>query len=96
MTIETMIESFCKRNRGNGTMICAEFEKLEEGYRVDAEWQGYGNANMIEAFKMENIDIKKVLDNMKVGETKVYNIGWYPGCGVAKRGIKSEIVEFGK
>lgn len=76
-------------------MICAEFKKLEEGYRVDAEWQGYGNANIIEAFKMENIDIKRVLENMKAGETKVYNIGWFPGCGVAKRGIRTEIVEFG-
>ena len=27
-------------------MICAEFERMEEGYRVDAEWQGYGNANL--------------------------------------------------
>ncbi len=77
-------------------MICAEFKKLEEGYRVDAEWLGYGNANIIEAFKMENIDIKKVLDNMKVGDTKVYNIGCYSGCGVAKRGIKPEIIESGK
>lgn len=40
-------------------MICAEFERLEEGYRVDAEYIGYGNANIIEAFKMEGIDIKK-------------------------------------
>ena len=37
-------------------MICAEFERLEEGYRVDAEYIGYGNANIIEAFKMEGID----------------------------------------
>lgn len=77
-------------------MICAKFERLDDGYKVDAEWQGYGNANIIEAFKMENIDIKKMLDNMKVGDTKVYNIGWFSGCGVAKRGIKSEVVEFEK
>lgn len=77
-------------------MICAEFERLEEGYIVDAECQGYGNANIFEAFKMENIDLQKVLDNMKVGETKVYNIGWWNGCGIAKRGIKSEFVEFGE
>ena len=76
-------------------MICAEFERIEEGYRVDAEWQGYGNANIFEAFKMENIDLQKVLDNMRVGETKVYNIGWWNGCGIAKRGIKPEVVEFG-
>ena len=36
-----------------------------------------------------------VLDNIKVGETKVYNIGWWNGCGIAKRGIKPEVVEFG-
>jgi len=77
-------------------MICAEFERLEEGYRVDAEWIGYSNANIIEAFRMENIDIKKILDNMKVGETIAYNIGWWNGCGIAKRGIKPEIIECGK
>lgn len=76
-------------------MICAEFEKLEEGYRVDAEWIGYGNANIIEAFKMEGIDIIKQLDNMKVGETIVHNIGWWSGCGIRKRGIKSEVIECG-
>ena len=58
-------------------MICAEFERLEEGYRVDAEYIGYGNANIIEAFKMEGIDIKKKLDAMKIGETLVYNIGLF-------------------
>lgn len=76
-------------------MICAEFERLKDGYRVDAEWIGYGNANIFEAFKMENIDIKKVLDNMKVGETKVYNIGWCNCCGISKRGLKTEDVQFG-
>lgn len=75
-------------------MICAEFERTKEGWKVDAEWRGYGNADMIEAFKMENIDIIGVFENMKVSETKVYNIGWWNGCGIAKRGIKSKIVEF--
>ena len=76
-------------------MICAKFERLEDSYKVDAEWIGYGNADIFEAFKMENIDLKKVLDNMKVGETKVYNIGWWNGCGIAKRGIEEKIIEFG-
>ena len=76
-------------------MICATFERLEDGYKVDAEWQGYGNANIFEAFKMENIDLKKILDDMKIGEVKVYNIGWWNGCGIAKRGIEPKIVEFG-
>lgn len=80
---------------GGKSMICAKFERTEEGWRVDAEWIGYGNADMIEAFKMENIDIIKTLENMQIGETKVYNIGWWNGCGIAKRGIKSEIVKFG-
>lgn len=52
-------------------------------------------AEIIEAFKMENIDITKVLENMKVGGIKAYNIGWWNGCGIAKCGIKSEIVNFG-
>ena len=76
-------------------MICAKFTRLENGYKVDAECIGYGNADIFEAFKMENIDLKKVLDNMKVGETKVYNIGWWNGCGIAKRGIEEKIIEFG-
>ena len=76
-------------------MICAKFTRLENGYKVDAEWQGYGNANIFEAFKMENIDLKKILDDMKIGEVKVYNIGWWNGCGIAKRGIEEKIIEFG-
>ena len=76
-------------------MICAKFTRLEDGYKVDAEWQGYGNSNIFEAFKMENIDLKKILDDMKIGEVKVYNIGWWNGCGIAKRGIEQNIVEFG-
>lgn len=77
-------------------MICAEFERLEEGWKVDAEYIGYGNANIIEAFKIEGIDIISVLENMKVGEKKVYNIEWWSGCGINKRGIEPDIVEFGK
>lgn len=73
-------------------MICAEFERLEEGWRVDAEFRGYGNENLVGAFKMEGIDIEKVLNNMVVGEVKVYNIGWYSGCGIARRGIVSEVI----
>ena len=76
-------------------MICAKFTRLEDGYKVDAEWQGYGNSNIFEAFKKENIDLKKILDDMKIGEVKVYNIGWWNGCGIAKRGIEPKIVEFG-
>ena len=75
-------------------MIFAEFERTENGYKVDAEWIGYGNANIFEAFKMENIDLKKILDNMKIGERKVYNIGWFNNCGINKRGIKKEFVKF--
>ena len=74
-------------------MICAKFERLEDGYKVDAEWQGYGNANIFEAFKIENIDLKKILDDMKIGEVKVYNIGWWNGCGIAKRGIAKRGIE---
>ena len=76
-------------------MICAEFERTKEGWKVDVEWLGYGNANIFEAFKMEGIDLQKVLDSMKIGELKIYNIGWWNGCGIAKRGIKPEIVKFG-
>ena len=76
-------------------MICAEFERTKKGWKVDAEWRGYGNTDMIEAFKMENIDIVDMLENMKIGESIVYNIGWWNGCGIAKRGVKQKIVKFG-
>ena len=76
-------------------MICAEFERLEDGWKVDSEWRGYGNANIIEAFKIEDIDIVNVLENMKPGQKKVYNIGWWNGCGIARRGMRSELVELG-
>lgn len=33
---------------------------------------------------------------MTVGETKVYNIGWFPECGIAKKGLHPEVVKFGK
>lgn len=32
---------------------------------------------------------------MKIGETKVYNIGWWKGCGITKREIKPEVICFG-
>lgn len=76
-------------------MICAEFERTKEGWRVDAEWRGYGNVDIIEVFEIESVDIIKVLENMKIGEIKVYNIGWWNGCGIAKRGVKQKIVKFG-
>lgn len=49
-------------------MIKGFIERLEVGYNVNLEYWGYGNANIIEAFKMDGIDIKKVMDNMKVGD----------------------------
>lgn len=43
-------------------MLCAEFERLEEGYRVDVEYIGYGNTKTLaEVFRMENIDLKRHL-----------------------------------
>lgn len=75
-------------------MICASFQLLDDGYHVDAEWRGYGNMNIFESFKLEGIDLKKKLDSMKIGERLIYNIGWYPGCGIMKRGIEEQIVEF--
>jgi hypothetical protein len=76
-------------------MICIEFVRLEEGWKVDGEYRGYGNANLIEVFEMEGVDIVKKLNAMKIGESLIYNIGWYPGCGIKKRGMHSEVVEFG-
>ena len=59
-------------------MICALIERIEEGYRCNAQLMGYGNHTLVEAFKMEGIDIQKELNKMKIGEAKVWNIDWFP------------------
>lgn len=51
-------------------MICALIERIEEGYRCDAQFMGYGNHTLGEAFKMEGIDIEKELDKMKMAKLK--------------------------
>ena len=78
-------------------MVCAKFEKTEEGFIVDAEWGGCGNANMIEVFRLHDVDIKKELEKMEIGQIKIYNIGWHSGnCyGISKRGIDPQIIHFG-
>ena len=58
-------------------MICAEIKRTMEGFVVDAEWGGCGNANIVEAFKLHDVDILKIMDNMQVGETKIYNLGYH-------------------
>ena len=57
-----------KSNQEGETMIKGYIERLETGYNVNLEWWGYGNANIIEAFAMDGIDIKRIMDRMKVGE----------------------------
>ena len=42
-------------------MICALIERVEEGYRCDAQFIGYGNHTLGEAFKMEGIDIENIM-----------------------------------
>ena len=46
-------------------MICALIERVEEGYRCDAQFIGYGNHTLGEAFKMEGIDIEKELEYLQ-------------------------------
>ena len=51
-------------------MIKGYITRLNNGYYdVNLEFWGYGNADIIEAFAMDGIDIKRVMDNMKPGET---------------------------
>ncbi len=47
---------------------------LEEGWEVNLEFMGYGNHNIIDAFRMEGIDIKKQMEEMPVGKIYEYNI----------------------
>ena len=77
-------------------MICAKFVRTNEGYEVDAEWGGCGNANIIEAFRLHDIDIVKELNQMEIGQTRIYNLGWYANnCfNIGKRGIESKLIEF--
>lgn len=78
-------------------MICAEFKRTQEGFEVNAEWGGCGNANIVEAFRLHDIDIIKELDKMEIGQTKIYNIDWYANnCfGISKRGLRPQIIQFG-
>ena len=55
-------------------MIKGYIERTNEAWKGNLEYLGYGNANIIEAFKMEDIDIKKVMEGMKAGEIIRYNI----------------------
>jgi hypothetical protein len=94
----TALRLYKTANRKDGyIMICAKFDKTEEGYKVDAEWGGCGNANIVEAFRLHDINIVKELDKMEIGQTRIYNIGWYSGnCfGISKRGIEPKIIQFG-
>lgn len=79
-------------------MICAEIKRTTEGFEVNAEWGGCGNANIVEAFKMHDVDILKVMDNMKVGETKIYNLGYRVNnaFGISKKGIEEKEIDFSK
>ena len=43
-------------------MICALITRNKDGWEVDAEFFGYGNANIVDAFKMEGIYIQKEMD----------------------------------
>ena len=77
-------------------MICALITRLDEGWKVDAEFIGYGNANIVEAFKMEDIDIQKEMEKMKVGESKVWNIGWFPNDICHRKYLPEKVIECGK
>ena len=51
-------------------MICMLIKRVGAGYEVDGQFMGYGNRNIIEAFAMEGIDLKKEMNDMKIGEVK--------------------------
>ena len=77
-------------------MICVLVERREdEACKIDAEWMGYGNRDLIEAFEMEGIDFKKELDKIKVGEAKVWNIGYYSNDICHRKFLPSEVRKFG-
>lgn len=73
-------------------MICALIERTEEGYRCDAQFMGYGNHTLSEAFKMEGIDLEKELEEMKIGEAKVWNIDWFPNDICKRRYLPEKII----
>lgn len=77
-------------------MICVLVERREDGiYKIDAEWMGYGNRDLIEAFEMEGVDFKKELDKIKVGEAKVWNIGYYFNDICHRKFLPSKVRKFG-
>ena len=77
-------------------MMCALITRNKDGWKVDAEFFGYGNANIVDAFKMEGIDIHNEMEKMKSGESKVWNIGWYPNDICHRKYLPEKIIECGK
>jgi hypothetical protein len=73
-------------------MICALIERKEEGYKCDAQFMGYGNHTLSEAFKMEGIDLEKELEAMKIGEAKVWNIDWFPNDICHRRYLPKKVI----
>lgn len=73
-------------------MICALIERLEEGYKFDCQFMGYGNHTLKEAFEMEDVNIEKELNKMKIGEVKVWNIGWFPNDICKRRHLPEKVI----
>ena len=45
---------------------------------------------------MEGIDIQKEMEKMKVGESKVWNIGWFPNDICHRKFLPEKVFECGK
>ncbi len=74
-------------------MICALVTRREDGYYIDAEWVGYGGCGIAKAFEFEGIDLKKELDNMRIGESKVWNIGYFLNDFCPRKYLPGKIIK---
>lgn len=78
--------------RGVTYMICALIQRLKSGWKIDAEYMGYGNKDIVEAFMIEGIDLQKEIEKMQIGDVRVWNIGWYPNDVCHRKFLPEKII----
>lgn len=55
-------------------MLKGYIEKINsEEFYINIEFWGYGNLNIIEALKLEGVNLEKDINDLKPGDRKYYN-----------------------
>ena len=73
-------------------MLCCLITRVNEGFKIDYQSLGYGNMTVREMFAAEGINIEKEINDMQIGESKVWNIGWFPNDIVHRRYLPEKVI----